>query len=316
MGVDIFFVISGFIMYFVHCGDFAQPNIVGRFLLRRVVRVVPTYWLLTTLTVVGLVFLPGLFNSRSPDWAWFTASYFFVPWQSPAGDMSPPVGPGWTLNYEMYFYVIFGSLMVCPRRVALPAITAFLAGSVLLGLFLKPELPILVMMSSALLIEFLCGIWIAWAFTRDVTLSTMLRAGLLIAAAVVFVAAPTLYTNGDLATWWRLPFFGLPAAALMAVVILRSGLHMPKKTSGAVTRLFVKLGDSSYALYLTHIFTLRIATLVLHHLLPPLPPVLEFALIFILTVVVGHVFFLLVERPIYNFLKIRLLIKKYQKVPV
>jgi exopolysaccharide production protein ExoZ len=120
VGVDIFFVISGFIMYFVHRGDFARPGMVKRFFLRRLVRVVPTYWLLTTLTVVGLVLLPGLFNSRTTDWGWITASYLFVPWQSPAGDISPPVGPGWTLNYEMYFYVIFGSLLLMPRRVALP----------------------------------------------------------------------------------------------------------------------------------------------------------------------------------------------------
>lgn len=313
-GVDIFFVISGFIMYFVHRGDFDRPGMARRFLLRRLVRIVPTYWLLTTLTVAGLVLLPGLFNSRSVDWPWITASYLFIPWQSPAGDISPPVGPGWTLNYEMYFYVVFATLLLFPRRWALLVMTAFMLGSVLLGLILQPDLPVLRMMSSALLIEFLCGIWIAWAFTRGMILGANTRIGVVGAALAVFAASPALYTNGDLATWWRLPFFGLPAAALMAVLMLRPGLQGPGRASGSLSRVFVSLGDSSYALYLTHVFTLRIAELMLSRLLPPLPAVLDFALLFLAAVVVGHLFFLFVERPLYRSLKERLLPRKASEV--
>ena len=310
VGVDIFFVISGFIMYFVHAGDFARTGMPGRFLLRRVVRVVPTYWLLTTVTVAGLVFLPSLFNSRSPDWSWITASYAFVPWQSPAGDISPPVGPGWTLNYEMYFYLVFAVMLLLPRRVALPVMTAFLLGSAALGLIFTPDLPAVALMTSALLVEFLCGIWIAWAFIRGITLSGGVRLVLGAVAGAVFLVSPALYTSGDLATWWRLPFFGLPAAALMSAVILRPSLQDVERTDGAFGRLMVALGNSSYALYLTHVFTLRIAALVLHRLLPPLPVFVEFTLIFVAAVIVGHLFFLLVERPIYRVLKTWLLTRK------
>lgn len=306
-GVDIFFVISGFIMYFVHHRDFARPGMAPRFLLRRLVRVLPTYWLLTTLTVAGLALLPGLFNSRLIDWEWIVASYLFIPWQSPAGDISPPVGPGWTLNYEMYFYVVFATLLLFPRRMAILAITGFMLASVLLGLILQPDLPILRMMTSALLIEFQFGIWIACAFARGMTLGNYTRIALGGAALAVFAAAPALYTNGDLATWWRLPFFGLPAAALMAVVVLRPGLQAPAR---ALSRVFVALGDSSYALYLTHVFTLRIVDVMLTRLLPPLPVAVDFVLLFLAAVMVGHLFFLLIERPLYQGLKIRLLSRK------
>ncbi|MBS0124924.1 acyltransferase family protein [Thetidibacter halocola] len=305
-GVDIFFVISGFIMYFVHRGDFGRPGMMGRFLLRRLVRIVPTYWLLTTLTVAGLVLLPGLFNSRSVDWTWIGASYLFIPWQSPAGDISPPVGPGWTLNFEMYFYVIFGAVLLVPRRVALPVMTVFMVGSVMLGLILKPGLPILAMMSGALLIEFLCGIWIAWAFTRGMTVGGAARIALVAAGLAVLCVSPVFYSNGDLATWWRLPFFGLPAAALVAATILRPGLQGAERAGSPVSRLFVALGDSSYALYLSHIFTLRIIDLVLARLFPQLPLALDFVLLVVAAVVVGHLFFLWVERPLYRFLKQRL----------
>ena len=307
VGVDIFFVISGFIMFFVHHCDFARPQAPRRFFLRRLDRIVPAYWLLTTVTVAGLILLPGLFNSRSLDWPWIAASYLFIPWSGPGGAVAPPLGPGWTLNYEMYFYVIFAALLLLPRRVALPAITAFMVASAGVGLIFAPSHPVLALMTSAMLIEFLCGIWLAWAFLNNITLSTALRAGLLAVAAAVFAVSPTLYTSGDLSTWWRLAFFGLPSAALMAVILLRSGLiHAPEQSEGWLHRLFVKLGNSSYALYLTHVFTLRIVGVVLHRLAPTLPPAIGFVLLFAVAVVVSRLFFVLVERPLYRFLRARL----------
>lgn len=309
-GVDIFFVISGFIMYHVHQRDFARQRVAPRFLLRRLVRIVPTYWLLTTITVVALIFLPSLFNSRSIDWEWVVASYLFIPWQSPAGDISPPVGPGWTLNYEMYFYLLFAFLLFFPRRTAISAMTCFLSAAVLLGLVLQPVLPIFHMMTSALLIEFLCGVWIAYAFSRGVTLGKWTRIALGGAALVVVAAAPSFYTNGDLATWWRMPFFGLPAAALMAVTILRPGLQAPVRPLGMLSRIFVAMGDSSYALYLTHVFTIRIVDMSLKWLLPSLPAGLGFVLLFFAAVVVGHLFFLLIELPLHQSLKNRVLYSK------
>lgn len=272
VGVDIFFVISGFIMYFVHYQDFAKLGMSGQFFLRRLIRIVPSYWLLTTITVAGLVFLPELFNSRTPDWAWITASYLFVPWQAPAGDISPPVGPGWTLNYEMYFYVIFALLLLVPRRIALPVMTVFMTASAVLGVILQPQVPMLGLMTSALLIEFLCGIWLAWAFVTGITLRGPVLVLLTLAAVAVFATGPMVYVDGDLATWWRLPFFGLPAATIVATVLLRAGLQDEVRQPGLLRRALMRLGDSSYALYLTHVFTLRICSVVLHRLLPPPPP--------------------------------------------
>jgi peptidoglycan/LPS O-acetylase OafA/YrhL len=212
----------------------------------------------------------------------------------------------------MYFYVVFAIVLLMPRRLALPVMTAFLLGSAGLGLLQRPEVPMLALMTSALLVEFLCGIWIARAFVQDVTLPAGLRGAMGLAALAVLAVSPLLYTNGDLATWWRLPFFGLPAAALMAAVLLRPGLSGHQRVRGPLNRLMVALGASSYALYLTHVFTLRIAALVLHRMLPA---GVEFALIFVAAVIVGHLFFVLVERPVYRVLKARFLTRKTTEVP-
>jgi peptidoglycan/LPS O-acetylase OafA/YrhL len=119
-----------------------------------------------------------------------------------------------------------------------------------------------------------------------------------------------LYTNGDLATWWRFPFFGVPSALLMAAVLLRPSLQHDTPPPGIVIRFFVALGDSSYALYLTHVFTLRITSLVFGRVFPSLPAVVDYFLLFVTSVAVGHLFYLFFERPVYKALKARLLRRK------
>lgn len=296
---------SGFIMYFVHHGDFVQPRAPRRFFLRRLIRIVPTCWLLTTVTVAGLIRLPGLFNSHSLDWPWIAGSYLFIPWSGPGGAIAPPLGPGWTLNYEMYFYVVFAALLLLPRRLALPAITTFIVSLALVGVILAPSQPVLTLMASTMPIEFLCGIWLAWAFLSDITLGTGLRATLLVAA--VFAMSPGLYTSGDLSPLWRLPFFGLPSAAFMAVVILRPSLvHAQGQAPRWLHQLLAQLGNLSYALYLARVFSLRIVRVVLHRLVPTLPPAVGFVLLFVAAVAIRHLFFVLVERPLHRFLKTRL----------
>ncbi len=305
-GVDIFFVISGFIMYYVHGTDFSRRGAVRSFVLRRLIRIVPSYWLLTTVSVVALAVMPSVFHSRVLDWPWVAASYLFVPWTAPNGIVAPVVGPGWTLNYEMFFYLVFGALLLLPRRAALIAMAAIFAGLALLGLVLQPAAPILALVTSSMLLEFLLGAVLGWLFLQRVTLPGGLRFALLAAALAILSATPWIYRTGLLDTVWRLGFFGVPAAAIMAAVVLRDEeLGAPRRT-GLLSRGFVAVGNSSYALYLTHIFSLRIIALVLERGLPMLPIPLAFLLLAAGAIVAGHLFYLWFDRPVYQWLKRRL----------
>lgn len=100
-GVDIFFVISGFIMVYVQ-------NLKSRsgveFIVDRVVRIAPIYWLLTIAIVIGSFIIPGAFNDAPTDPGWIFSSLFFV--SQPLMEVLPVLYVGWTLEYEMLFYAV------------------------------------------------------------------------------------------------------------------------------------------------------------------------------------------------------------------
>lgn len=103
-GVDLFFVISGFIMWWTTSGIEITP---GRFMLKRVHRIVPLYWAVTGFYVVVLLVAPRFMQTGALDPAHAIASFLFIPWQHPVlAPAYPLVTPGWTLNYEMFFYVV------------------------------------------------------------------------------------------------------------------------------------------------------------------------------------------------------------------
>ena len=104
-GVDIFFVISGFIMIYIT----QNKGISGfQFIISRLTRVAPLYWFFTSLMIFATIFLSGMVNSNSIDLYSILTSYIFIPWVHPSnGDVQPILRQGWTLNLEFFFYIIF-----------------------------------------------------------------------------------------------------------------------------------------------------------------------------------------------------------------
>ena len=126
-GVDLFFVISGFIMVYTSERLFGQRDGPGRFLTRRLIRIVPMYWALTTLVVVAW------YGVKLPDhttWTNVVGSYLFIPTLKPGGGTAPVLGVGWTLNYEMLFYFLFAITIMFQRRMAVIVLSALLFGIV------------------------------------------------------------------------------------------------------------------------------------------------------------------------------------------
>ncbi|MFT6836251.1 MAG: exopolysaccharide production protein ExoZ, partial [Francisellaceae bacterium] len=105
-GVDVFFVLSGFIICYIAQ---IRPKAPRTFMWDRVVRVVPLYWFYAALMTIMLILLPATVKSGQFDLAHIIYSFLFIPYSHPIfGEKYwPVVIPGWTLNYEMYFYFIF-----------------------------------------------------------------------------------------------------------------------------------------------------------------------------------------------------------------
>ena len=116
-GVDVFFVISGFVITFGAVAKEPSARASGNFIVRRLIRLWPTYALFTVLMLVAMVFVPDVLEHPTIDPAHTAASFAFIPWPEPGdGHYYPVLGQGWTLNYEMFFYVCFAATMFAPPR--------------------------------------------------------------------------------------------------------------------------------------------------------------------------------------------------------
>lgn len=292
-GVDLFFVISGFIMIYVHHDDFAQPGANLRFLANRLRRIVPSYWLLTSVGVLVLWLMPGIsHNGRTLDLAWIVSSYLFLPWTSESGVPVPVLGLGWTLNFEMYFYLIFSVALLFPRRVGLSLLSAVFALSILAGSVFEVPGPLFRQLTSWLLAEFLGGVFVGLAFRQGWQLSRQIGILLLVLAVVGVAASLGFRQDQTLPVYLRFVFFGLPAVMIISTLAL-----VPAFRSIRIPGFALLLGNASYALYLTHVFCVPIVPMLVSRLSIPLPAAIAVALSMLLSVVVAVLFYGLFERP-------------------
>jgi exopolysaccharide production protein ExoZ len=256
-GVDLFFVISGFIMVYSSRRLFAAPRAGVWFMARRIARITPLYWLATGLTLVLLSYEAFKGKSAFPRVPEILASLSFIPFARPLDGLPRPVLPlGWTLNYEMFFYVVFALFVALPRDRAVTAVAVSLGLMVAAGVLVKPESTALAYWSDPIILEFVLGAAIALAFERGFRLKTPL-AVILILCGIVFLAldlahmAPFAPPPGyDPHGFIRFVAAGLPMAAIFAAVVL-GGWMLP---GGRLIGFLVLLGNASYALYLFHPF--------------------------------------------------------------
>ena len=254
-GVDLFFIISGFVMVQSTRDKFQKNGSSSEFMLRRIIRIVPLYWLYTSVMLV-LVLLPFTLKNQVFS-GWYTiASYLFIPVLNPASGLDLPLlAPGWTLSYEMYFYLIFALLLRFHERFFLPAVGLLFFISAAIGLWLGTQNPIVKVLTSPLLLEFVLGCYLA-RLVATRTLSNVLCYVMIACALVVLWCSQGLQNNGEL----RLIVWGLPMCILTAGHVF---LEKNGKVAFAGRHLLVTLGNCSYSTYLTHTFIILCASTML-----------------------------------------------------
>jgi len=243
-GVDLFFVISGFVMVVSSADLFATKDGARIFIGRRLARIVPPYWLATAVAI-PLMSLPV-------DWASLLGSYFFIPYRVANGNINPLLGVGWTLNFEMFFYVLFSAVIFLRREIAVLALGLMLLAAVAAGRWLKPELAPLQFWSDPIILEFAAGAILGLCYFRRVRLPSLLRIGLVIGGLITL----SLFDGRMPPSGSRLIHWGTAAAMIVAGAVLGSDI-----TFGRLRGAIIVLGDSSYALYLIH--TLMTAVILL-----------------------------------------------------
>jgi exopolysaccharide production protein ExoZ len=258
LGVDIFFVISGFIMLVT---TWEKPITPRQFMTLRIVRIVPLYWLMTLSMLGAAVVAPGLFKTLKFDSAAVIKSLLFIPYDSLSdpGHPYPVLDPGWTLNYEMFFYALFALSLFLSKRFRLWVLLTVLAALVVAGRFIAVKSMPLEVYTDPKLLEFATGIVLGLGWLK--------------------LARPA--------------------------------------PSGKGNALFLALGNASYSIYLSHLFTLGALRTVWVHIVPSvtLSTVIAFVAVGVIASAIGGwLCYTYVEVPMTAWFRTRLLPRR-QPIP-
>jgi len=284
-GVDFFFVLSGFIIFFVHQKDLGRPKQLGRYIYKRFTRIYPIYWvamciLLTVNILSGKHYsIPGFFWDAS-----------LMP-----GSKLETLGVAWTLRFEILFYLLFSLVIISFRvGVALLVVWVFTILAYSLGFMLKPENPFMGLFVSAWNFEFILGLFSGFYLSRYRLPIPMV---LLLLSILGFLVVG-MYENIDALDGTR-PYARLPYGFL-SLIILMSLVECERSGCLRVPNIMVLIGESSYSIYLMHLLFIGVTYKVMMFVgvLNDIPVWIIYSLLFVCAVAGGVVFFLAIERPI------------------
>ncbi|MDI1266963.1 MAG: acyltransferase [bacterium] len=279
-GVDLFFVISGFIIFYATNRATLTP---AEFLRRRIERIVPLYFVVTLAITVLAVTLPATFGTPG----WYTARHIlkslgFIAFTD--GEM-PIVYLGWSLEYEMYFYLAVTLLMAATRDVWRNIVMLFsllvIAGR-LPGV--DAALGHYAFFVDSMILEFVLGVIVAGLFVNG-RVSWPAAMAAACAMAAVLAADPT-----D-----RAIVSGIPAAGLVAAAAFVSRMRIKPSWP---ERALARLGDASYSIYLAQVQTVTLASAAIAGIVPIIPPLALVVVTTGIVVTLGLLLNILVERPL------------------
>lgn len=299
-GVDVFFVISGFIISHVAAHDSE------RFFVKRLIRVVPFYWTATIGLYLLAALVPNLLRSTRADPAQLVASLLFIPRETAYAGVVPTLVLGWSLNYEMYFYILFAAALRISRRSAPLVCTAALTVIAFAIDVADPTSATVRFYARPLVFEFALGILAYYVFRASE--ANVGKLGRRLPQVYVWVAG--VLSLIALGVEEYMHSFGLPrlvAAGVPAFCLVTSALLLERVYGQAIRLRAVNLlGEASYILYLVHpyiIYGLLRAVLRGHVATSPAAHAAVIVLLLSVSscVAIGlHVWF---ERPVLAFLR-------------
>jgi exopolysaccharide production protein ExoZ len=292
-GVDLFFVISGFVMVYASDRFFSQPGGSREFLLRRIIRIVPLYWTMTTIVLVYLLLTYGNLQVVNLSAEAAIASYLFFPYPQADGLITPVHGVGWTLNFEMFFYLCFAVALKFSQRSGVFLLTAALC--ILVASPTVLSLPLaLDYLSNPIVLEFAFGMLIGLAMKSDYRLPAW------ISIVIVVLATLAILLSYKWSYVHRAAAWGIPSAAMVAALVL---VRQPENQR-PVLKAPVLLGDASYALYLVHPLAITLPRHLLYRVLhPAAAPLLYGGLLLGIAIAASILVHLAFEAPMTRLLK-------------
>ncbi|WP_235955241.1 acyltransferase family protein [Sphingobium psychrophilum] len=228
------------------------------------VRILPLYWALSVFMLALLLFVPSVAQTSSFDLMHTIASFLFIPWTHPVQNLYyPMLVPGWSLNYEIFFYIIFaiGMTISRARRGPLVVFTCSVLVAITLLPIIMPLPRPLDFYSRSMVLEFGYGMLLAEAFLRYPSKTSKLwwLAIVIGSVGIVFSAAVMHFVPHAFAV-------GLPA-----LLIVLGTLYVPLRLDGWWELIVREIGDASYSIYLSHFMAMSALGQVWRKLVPDGP---------------------------------------------
>jgi exopolysaccharide production protein ExoZ len=305
-GVTLFFIISGYIMVLTTGPGRFDPI---DFMSRRLTRIVPIYYIATLTTAVLCFFAPNLFKGTIFDIPHLIKSLLFIPMYHPNGSgfIFPFYRLGWTLNFEVFFYVIFALTFWLSLRRRLVFVTLVFGVLITLGQLndYKPAPEHFYTQIDTL--AFVVGVWLA-AFRTSVTRFAQSRAGLITLLIALLSLALMIAFYGHL----RARPITQVWLTLACIPIIAGLISIPDAWFAKAPKWIGFIGDASYSVYLFHMFAISLVTSLTRRFVP------EFTYpMMAVSALVGLGFGLLayiwVERPIIGWFATRRALKRAVK---
>ncbi len=289
-GVDIFFVISGFIMMYVT--DINDRS----FFLKRIIRIVPLYWILTLIIFVLALVKPELFNYTTANFEHLIKSLFFIPFNKNDTGHYPILFLGWTLNFEMIFYLLFGLSLIIFKKNKMYICSTMIIIFYFICLFLSEKNFIFQAYAYSIFFEFIYGMlaYLIWKKYSKIFLENKFYNILLLFLLIFSIIISITFE------FPRFISLGVPSFFLVIYFLLFfNNLNYPK--------ILVKLGDASYCIYLLHPYAIQFFYKIFD--ISKLNFFIEFLITLIIILIVFSISLLIfefIEKPISNKLRTKL----------
>ncbi len=309
-GVDYFFVLSGFIMVYVHRSAIGKPDQLKSFLVKRSVRIYPIYWIITLIVLAFFVVIPGFANNKDLGIQQILTSLLLIPQNDP-----PILDVGWTLIYEMFFYLLFSIAIWFKPKYSVPILSSWLFVTMLH--YLKVinfggKAFLLNIVFGNMNLEFFLGClagYIVIKFGPKISKNRWILFGV---ANLGYVALLMITSANELEID-RMSTFGVLAALLII-----GSASIDLNDSPKVPKILTYLGDASYSIFLVHSPIVSAATKVVQkaNLGKYYDGFFAPALIVLISVVAGCLFYSLIEKPLTVYLRKNVVEKmNFSKVP-
>ena len=294
-GVDLFFVISGFIMVYNTSKKTVSP---AGFFEDRLIRIVPLYWTITFVVFAIAIFSPKLMHNTRADGGELLKSLFFIPYQRYNGLIQPVAYVGWSLNYELFFYLLFAaSLFIRNRKVGLGVLIAGLTGTIIAGSIWPSNSILAEFYTDPIMGEFAMGVLIGVFYSQISSFAFFRYAWFVIITGAAF--ALTAFV-------WSFPLPRLVAFGLPAALIVAGCLNLEAQGLVARSKFLQLLGAASYSVYLSHFFVTELFVRLNHSFHSSILTSLFTGAAFVAVTIVGVVLHLFFEKPVGRWLKTKL----------